>query len=54
MSAPHVDFQEAAERELASWSAFARDVAATLPEYEWPVWVRNNIRAQREAERSAS
>lgn len=44
-------FGEAARRSLEEYAAMARDVARTLPEDEWPAWVRNQIR--RQAERGA-
>jgi hypothetical protein len=39
-------FGDAAKRELDNYAALARDVARTLPESEWPAWVRNQIRIQ--------
>lgn len=35
------DFGDAARNELANQQAFARDIKATLPESEWPQWVKN-------------
>jgi hypothetical protein len=40
------DFQRAAAEELQKYAALARDIAKTLPEEEWPAWVRNQIRRQ--------
>ena len=45
---PSRAFQDAAAEELRDANGMARDVARALPEDEWPVWVRNNIRKQRE------
>lgn len=41
-------FMDNAADEIAKSEALARDVAKTLPEEEWPPWVRNSIRRQNE------
>lgn len=41
-------FMDNAADEIANSEALARDVAKTLPEEEWPTWVRNSIRRQKE------
>lgn len=43
-------FMDEAAQELKDWAEMARDIAKTLPEEEWPAWVRNQIRKQSEAE----
>ena len=36
-------FQDAAAQTLKEYEALARDIVRTLPEEEWPQWVRNQM-----------
>ncbi len=40
------NFHAAAGAELEKYAQMARDVAKTLPESEWPAWVKNQLRRQ--------